>query len=172
MACLPILQTRTHAVNSTHLHLFLNHIPVLGVSGGLGLLAFALWRHSEETKRVALGILIIAALFAIPVFLTGEPAEAGVKGLPGVSKALIEKHEEVAGVALGGLLVIGAVAIVGLIWFRGRRLMPAWFGFTVLTGALIVSGLMGWTASLGGQVRHTEIRSANAPWFQPDLDRD
>ena len=159
-------------MNTTHLHLILNHIPVLGAAGGLGLLAFALWRHSEAIKRTALGILIIAALFAIPVFLTGEPAEDGVKGLPGVSKLLIEQHEEAASVALGGALVIGALALLGLIWFRGPRLIPAWFSLVTLMGALIVSGLMGWTASLGGQVRHTEIRS-DAPAQPPsDGDRD
>jgi hypothetical protein len=29
--------------------------------------------------------------------------------------------------------------------------------------AVIVSGLMAWTANLGGQIRHTEIRSNASP---------
>lgn len=159
-------------MNATHLHLILNHIPVLGVVFGLGFLAFALWRRNETVQRIALGLLLIAALFAVPTFLTGEPAEDGVQGLPGISKPLIEQHEKVAGVALGGTLVVGALALGGLIWFRSQRLMPAWFGLVMLTGALIVSGLMGWTASLGGQVRHTEIRSGAPGPSQSDNDHD
>jgi hypothetical protein len=137
----------------------LNHIPVVGTLIGLGLLALALWRRADELKRAALGLLLICALIALPTYMTGEPAENGVEGLPGVSKALIEQHEKAAGVALGGSLVVGVLALVGLIWFRGNRVVPAWFGVITLTGTLAVSVLMGWTASLGGQVRHTEIRS-------------
>ncbi len=145
-------------MNLIHLHLLLNHLPVVGTLCGFGLLAFALWRRSTDLKRAALGVLVISALVAIPAYMTGEPAEDGVKGLPGISRALIEQHEEAAGVALGGLLTVGVAALAGLIWFRGSRLMPAWFGVITLIGALIVTGLMAWTANLGGQVRHTEIR--------------
>lgn len=159
-------------MNLTHLHLILNHIPVVGTLCALGLLAYALWRHSEDIKRAALGVLVISALVAIPAYLTGEPAEDGVKGLPGVSKAIIERHEEAAGVALGGLLAVGVLALVGLIWIRGKRLMPAWFGAITLTCALIVSGLMVWTASLGGEVRHTEIRSGAPASFHGEQDHD
>jgi hypothetical protein len=51
--------------------------------------------------------------------------------LPGVSKALIEQHEEAAGVALGGVLTVGVLALAGLLWFRGSRCMPMWFGVTM-----------------------------------------
>lgn len=156
----------------THLHLVLNHIPVVGSLCGLGLLAFALWRSSEDIKRAALGVLVISALVAIPAYMTGEPAEDGTRGLPGVSKAIVERHEEAAGFALGGVLALGALGLVGLIWFRGKRVMPLWFGGITLAGALIVSGLMAWTARLGGEVRHTEIRSGAAASLNLEHDHD
>ncbi len=159
-------------MNLTHLHLLLNHLPIVGSLCGLGLLAFALWRHSEDIKRAALGVLVISALVAIPAYLTGEPAEDGTRGLTGVSKSLIERHEEAAGVALGGVLTLGALGLVGLVWFRGKRPMPSWFGGITLAGALIVSGLMAWTASLGGEVRHTEIRSGAAASLNLKHDHD
>lgn len=69
-------------MNLTHLHLLLNHLPVVGTICGAGLLAFTLSRRSNDLKRAALGLLVISALVAIPAYLTGEPAEDGVKGLP------------------------------------------------------------------------------------------
>ena len=159
-------------MNAAHLHLVLNHIPVLGTVFGLGLLAFGLLRRSEDVERVALGLLVVTALFAVPAYLTGEPAEDAVESRPGVARGLIEQHEAAAGAAFVGMLVLGGLALVGGIGFRGRRPIPAWFGGCVLLGALIVSGMMAWTAKLGGQVSHPEIRAgmADATLFEPDHD--
>lgn len=44
-----------------------------------------------------LGLLAVAGLSAIAVFLTGEPAEEVVEGRAGVSHDAIEAHEEWAG---------------------------------------------------------------------------
>jgi hypothetical protein len=145
-------------MNGPHWHLILNHIPVLGTAFGLGLLLFALWRKSDELKKAAFGALVIIALLAVPAYLTGEPAEGGVKGLPGVVKSDIEHHEEAATIAFVGVLVLGLGALLGLIVSRRGRTVPVWFSSLIVAAALIVSGLMAWTANLGGQVRHTEIR--------------
>lgn len=150
-------------MNATHLHLILNHIPVLGTAFGLGLLLFGLWRKSDELKKAALGVFVIVALAAVPVYLTGEPAEDGVKSLLDVSKPHMEQHEEAAGVAFTGVLALGVAALTGLIRFRRGRVLPGWFGVVSLVASLIVSGLMVWTANLGGQIRHSEIRAGNSP---------
>ena len=97
----------------------MNHIPVLGTFFGLALLAFAAWKRSDELRKAAFGTFVIAALAGVATYLTGEPAEDGVKGLPGISTALIEHHEEAAGIALGGAIALGVLALGGLIWFRG-----------------------------------------------------
>ena len=150
-------------MNVAHLHLLLNHLPVLGPIFGLALLLLGLWRESEPFKRVALGVLLVAALLAVPVYLTGEPAEDAVQMLPGVSKAITEKHEEVAVVAFTAMVALGAIALGGLIRYRGSRAVAPWFATVLLAATLLTSALMAWTAGLGGQVRHTEIRPASAP---------
>ncbi len=149
-------------MNPTHLHLMLNHIPILGIVFGLALLAYALWRKSEEIKKAALGTFLVAALVAVPAYLTGEPSEDSVKSLPGVAKAIVEEHEEAASVAFTGIVVLGVVALAGLLLFRQSR-VPIWFSTIILAASLIVSGLMLWTGNLGGKVRHTEIRAGASP---------
>ena len=151
-------QRSERTMNPVHLHLMLNHVPVLGSVFGLLLLGAALLRKSRELQKVSLAVCVIAAAVAIPVYFTGEPAEERIEHLPGVAKAIIEEHEEAAVVALASILALGAVAAAGLIVFRGQRSIPRWFVNASLIMALVTVGLMLRTANLGGKVRHTEIR--------------
>ena len=143
-------------MNAIHLHLMLTHVPVLGTVFALLLLGLGLARRSDELKKAALWAFALFAAFAVPVFLTGEPTEELVERLPGVSKAAIESHEDVAKIAFGLILSLGAVALGGLAWLR-RRPVSQRFALSVFTLALAASGLLAWTANLGGKVRHTEI---------------
>jgi uncharacterized membrane protein len=150
-------------MSPAHLHLMLNHVPVLGVIFGLGLLIQGLRRRSEELKRAALGVFVIVGLLAIPVYLSGESAADAVKSLPGVTGPIVERHDNAAAAAFTGMLALGGMALAGLLRFRGARVAPGWFIPSILAVSLLVSALMGWTAYLGGQIRHTEIRAHATP---------
>ena len=111
--------------------------------------------------RVSYYLLLFAGLTALPVFFTGEGAEETVEDLPGVSEALIGKHEDFARIALVGILATGLIAVVGLFRFSfGSMAKP--IRLVVFLLALSSSVLLAQTAHLGGQIRHTEIRSGNA----------
>ena len=160
-------------MTATHLHLLLNHLPVLGALFGMGLLFYGVLRKSEDLKRAALLVFVIVALLSIPVYLTGEPAEDGVKGLPGVSNVIVEKHEEAAVFTFGLLLVLGFTGLISLVIFRSGKLIPTWLNSGLLTLSLVVFGSSAWTANLGGQVRHTEIRpGAAAPAANAEHDEE
>jgi uncharacterized membrane protein len=146
-------------MNWAHVHLALSHLPVIGAIFGLLLLLLALLRKSEELKRVSLGVFVITALLALPVYFTGEPAEEMIEHLPGVAEPLIERHENAALFALLMAGVTGIVALIGLILFRRAETLPIWVVGAALVLSLATSGLMGWTANLGGEIRHTEIRA-------------
>jgi glucan phosphoethanolaminetransferase (alkaline phosphatase superfamily) len=146
-------------VSWAHIHLALNHVPVIGLLIVLLLLAVARLRASIELTRVSYGLLVLLAAAAVIVYLTGEPAEELIENLPGFSEALVEEHEEVALIATIGTGVLGLVALVGLMRFRPPRIEPAWYGRGVLLLALLMGGVMMWTANLGGQIRHSEIRA-------------
>lgn len=145
-------------MNQAHIHLLLNHLPVVGTLFSVLLLAVALLRKNDELRKVSLGFVVLVALAAIPTYLTGEPAEKIVEHLPGVSEALIESHEEAALFSLIAVEVAGIASLAGLFIFRRRSLPNAMFA-AALAITLVAAGLMGWTANLGGQIRHTEIRS-------------
>ena len=142
-------------MNWAHIHLMINHFPVIGVIFGFLLLVAAMAKKSEELKKVSLGIFIIMALIAIPVYLTGEPAEEMVEDLAGVSESIIEQHEEMALISLIAVILLGVTATVGLFFFRHSVTIPGWFVVIILILSIIAGGLIGKTANLGGQIRHS-----------------
>lgn len=145
-----------------HLHLALNHFPVIGSVIVLLLLMLAAYRRSDEVGRAGLLLAALVGAISVAVYLTGEPAEELIEHLPGFSETLTERHEDVALVAT---IVVGAMGVLALAVLaahrRGRslsrRTIAASAGF-----ALVACGLMGYTAFLGGQIRHTEVRTGVA----------
>jgi hypothetical protein len=146
-------------MNPAHLHLILTHIPVIGIPLGLCFLAYGFLRGSKGAMRGALFMLVAIAAIAIPTFLTGEPAEEIVEHLPGVAEPIIEQHEDAAVVSLVLTIVTGALAF-GALWLgrNERFLRIAMLG--TMGAAVAASISLGYTANLGGVIRHSEIRSA------------
>ncbi len=144
-----------------HVHLILNHVPVIGIVFVLVILAVALWRRSADNARLGLGAMAALAVVTGVVYWTGEPAEEAVEHLPGVSEALIHAHEDAALVAAIAVGVAGTAAAY-LLWVFRRHELPRWATRAALGLTLVAGGFMAWTANLGGQIRHTEVRSAQA----------
>ena len=143
-------------MNLTHLHLLMNHLPVLGVPFGLLLMCAGILRHSDELKKAALLAFVIAALVTLPVYFTGEPGEERIENLPGVTEAYIERHEDRAMFSLISVAVLGLVSLIAMV--RRHRNLSAPALPLVLALAVISTLSLGLTASAGGEIRHTEIR--------------
>jgi uncharacterized membrane protein len=146
-------------MSGAHLHLMLNHIPLLGLVFGAALLAYGLWRGAEDVQTASLGLLAVAGLSAIAVYLTGEPAEEIVEGVAGASHDAMEAHEAWGWYALWAGVATGGAALGTLLvgWIRERLGRGAVVLTLVL--ALLASGLIGYTANLGGKVSHPELRA-------------
>lgn len=144
-------------MNYPHVHLLLNHIPVLGTGFAFLLLAAGLWRKSDDLRRAALVLFVVVALVAIPTYLTGEPSGEILVKQGGVSSWQIERHDSAAEVALTAMECLGALALICL--FLEWRKLAAERPLRLLTVAVavVVIGLMAWTANLGGQIRHPEL---------------
>lgn len=146
-------------MNPAHLHLMLNHLPVVGVPLLAALLCWALIRRSRELYRVALAASVGLAALTYPVFLTGEPAEERVEDASWVRERMVHDHEERAEAALIAVLVTGAMAGFGFWQTRGGRNPNFTVGGLTLAGLAVSAGLLGWTALAGGSIRHDEIRT-------------
>lgn len=149
-------------MNSAHLHLVLNHAPVIGSIVVVLLLAVAFVRRSVDLQRVALIGAIGVGIITVAVYLTGEPAEEIVEPLLGVNKAAIDAHEAAAEAALIAISVAAVCSLGALVAFWRRPLAPKAAIASVLGLWMIAVGLVGWTANLGGKVRHTEIGASPA----------
>jgi hypothetical protein len=145
-----------------HVHLMLNHMPLLGTLAAALLLAWGRLRRSVEVTRLGLVAAVLVALLTVPVYLTGEPAEHSLRDLvPDVDRDLVEEHEERAEVGFIAVLVTGGLAVLAL-WL-GRREQPSPMLSGLVLAALVVCfGLFAWAALVGGQIRHTELRAAPA----------
>lgn len=146
-------------MNWAHVHLLLNHIPIVAMPFALALLIFALWSKHEPTKTFALSSIIAIGALTIPVYLTGEPAEPFLKDLPGIMESLIKDHEEMGELSLIAVLVTAAGAAASL-FLRSLRWRPLLLKGT-LAFACVSVGLLGYTGFLGGKIRHTEIRAVS-----------
>jgi hypothetical protein len=156
-------------MNGAQLHLMMNHIPVVGMIFTAAALAAGLLFRSGALVRSGFVLLVALSLAAVPVYFSGEPAEELVEDAAGVTHATIETHEDFAKIAMIGIVAIGLVALVALIR-AGRREMPRGFAVVMLVAALAWSGVLAWTAHLGGQIRHPEL-TGQLPAGVPAEDR-
>ena len=148
-------------MNFPHLHLLLNHFPIIGTMVGLGLFLISLLGKNEDLRRASLIIFPAMALLAIPTFFSGTGAQSAIRKTPGVSEALIERHQGAAMLALLFMEITGALALVGL-WKSHGISRPArwhWSLSAILIFSIVTVGLMARVGTTGGDIRHPEIGS-------------
>jgi hypothetical protein len=130
---------------------------LFGVAFGAFALAYALLRKQGPTCEEAYAIFVASGILAGATYLTESLAEDAAEKLPGVTEALVDAHQEAAVVALV-ITVLLAVASAAALALRGLQTM-LWTRSIVGVLALVAFASMGYAASLGGQMRHPEIRA-------------
>ena len=93
-----------------HLHLLLNHFPIIGTIIGLGLFIIALIAKSDHLKQASLLVLLGIAMLAFPTYLSGTAAAEEIAKLPGVSEDLIKAHQNSALLAFIFMEITGSFA--------------------------------------------------------------
>lgn len=141
----------------THLHLIITHLPIYGSILGTLVLIYGMVTKSHHTKMAAYFVLLIAALGGIVAFSTGEAAEETVKNAQGISKNVIEQHEEFANITFTVIIALGLASLAGLLltWKKSKLTNVILIIAVILSIACV--GMSSWTGYLGGKIRHTEI---------------
>ena len=144
-----------------HLHLALNHVPVLGTIFVALLLGVALLRKSNELKRVSLVAFVALAVVSIPIKFTGDFAHEKLAKAEWLDQSRAVAHEQMADQATTGMFLLGLVAAFALWQGRGDRELRQVTLWVVLAFALATFALMVRTANSGGELRHEEIRTSS-----------
>ncbi len=149
-------------MNGAHLHLVMNHIPVLGAFAIVALTLLAKFKNDESLTKLNFQLMALIGLLTAPVYFTGEGAEEVLEKLPGFSEAIVERHEELGlyGLILAGIL--GLIGLIGLYLLRKNKAMAfsLWKGSLSVGVIFLVVTLL--IANAGGEIRHTEIRKDSA----------
>ena len=151
-------------MNDAHLHLVVNHFPIIGTIFGLGILIVGMILKNNSVKTVAYVLFILAAIFAAFSMSTGEGAEELVEDMPNIGKEIIHEHEELAEKFALVLYAMGALSLVS-IYFSIKKISLLKYT-TIITLLLALMGvfLAQKVGTSGGEIRHTEIRAnSNSP---------
>ena len=152
-----------------HLHLLLNHVPVVGAVFLVLLFGFAVVQRDSRLSRMGLFVCVLLAAITAAVYFTGGAAEEIAEKISGVSERTIALHEEAAEISTIAFAISGILALGSLLFFR-RKPIPQSATVAALALTLLVGGMMAWTANLGGNIRHTELQTAQLPVTGEDGD--
>lgn len=145
-------------MNDAHLHLVVNHFPIVGPILGLGILITGIILKNNSVKNTAYVLFIVAAIFAAFSMGTGEGAEEMVEDMPTVGKQIIHEHEEMAEKLALVLYVLGAISLGGLILSYLKNTKETLLSYVAVVVAVVGVYFSQQTGTTGGEVRHTEIR--------------
>lgn len=147
-------------MSGAQFHLAISHVPVVGSFFVLALfLAAARWRVAS-LWRAGLVSAVLMALCASAAMTSGPVAQDEVRSsLDPIGLELARLHE------VAGQLVTAALALLAVLslhaWLvlgpQGPR--ARWIAPALLVTALLAAGSGVWAASVGGRIRHLELRT-------------
>lgn len=147
-------------MNGAHLHLMLNHFPLVGLFFSALILGFGFFRRNESYLRIGLYAILLCGVLAAPTFLSGESAEEVIESLPAFSEPHVEAHEEAAELVIWLIGATAFAAFGSLVSFWKKPNLAR--QLTVATFILNLFAVIGiaWVNNLGGKISHPEIRDS------------
>lgn len=167
-------------MNPAHIHLLLNHFPII-----ISIVAFVIFiigfiKKNDTLTKTAFWLFIASAIFVIPVYLTGEPAENIVEKMPGVNGDLIENHEKGATWAIIYNVLLGLYSAVVLFLYHKKGKFDKKLMIITIVLCLFSISTIIVVGSSGGKIHHMELREGfnpntfqdNAPYQEHKKDKD
>jgi uncharacterized membrane protein len=144
----------------SHAHVILNHFPTVGLVFALAFYIAALVTKNVLITRSCLVLFVICGILGVPTYVSGAASMWALTdpGVPGISKAVINVHRDMALLTLFGLAFTGVAAWIELWRFRQLRRFSSLSLYLILAFAVITLAIGAETGHLGGQINHPEIR--------------
>lgn len=139
-------------MSAVHLHLLICHVPIIGTFFALLILISGLLKKNTSLINLANIGFVIMAGFSIAAIITGELAESFFEANNLVEESVLEAHEFAAAMAQWASYITGFFA---LLTFFKKKFFE--YKYIILIFAFITMGLMAYTGSTGGAIKHTEL---------------
>ena len=155
-------------MNAAHWHLVTVHLPVIGCPFTFLILFIAHLKNDHLWFQIGTGFLLLCLIGTLGAYFTGPPTYEFLQKEYQVEKNIIEQHAMMARAAFYGMILL---AIFGLnILMRHWQEEPPslWLNRSLLLLLFVICWLFAWSAHLGGQIRHPEIRAPSLIIF-PEL---
>ena len=156
--------------NAAHLHLLVNHFPIIGGFLAIPLLAMAFFLRKERGLLLAaVFLLVVTAVTGWLSVSTGDKAMDMIENQEGKpwfkvfdsARDAVDEHEERADKAMFVAVPTALLGIVVLLLAHRRAadnpLPRIWIG-ALFVGAVATGGAMAYVGNAGGGIMHREIR--------------
>lgn len=148
-------------MNDAHLHMVVNHFPIIGLIFGTGILVVGIVLKNKSVQNTAFVLLSIAAIFGFASMATGEGAEEIVEDFPNIGKKIIHEHEELAETFVLFLYATGLLALISLVLNFKNNAKVKFVIYATLVVSIVTCVFAKSVGISGGEIRHTEIRASN-----------
>jgi uncharacterized membrane protein len=143
-------------MNAAHLHLLVNHLPIVGLLIAFFTFLFGVIFKNSTVKRTALCICILCSTSVFLANASGEEAEEQVEEIVGIDHRTIHEHEEAAE-PLMPVAILTILASAVSLWSdlkqKSFTTKVQLFTFILMLAGVIISARAGYT---GGMIRHPE----------------
>jgi len=151
-----------------HLHLALNHIPIIGLAVACLPVLVGILFHSRGALASGLLAVVLCACTMPAIIETGEAAQESFAdgsiepGMDAASKEAFREHSGRAKFTAPVVYASGILALAALLTLIKFPRQAAWGSWAVLLGVAFSIALSIWTAEAGGRIRHPEFRPGTA----------
>lgn len=142
-------------MNTAHLHLITNHLPVLGLAFSAISLLWGMYKNSRNTLLLAFSLVLISALGGFIAGNTGEGAEEAVEKMIGISHEAIHEHEEAAEAAMPFIIASGILSMVAGFLLIKNHTYSKISQWLLLLSVVTGCSLSARAGLLGGKIRHS-----------------
>ncbi|GCE23395.1 hypothetical protein [Dictyobacter kobayashii] len=146
-------------MNMAHIHLLVNHFPIIGSIFISIMFLIALVFKNVFLQKVSLWFLVVVALFTAVAYLSGDGARNVLESVTHVPDSMVHDHESMARIGLILMFFAGAISLFGVVFYSHKPTLPRYLQITVMAILVVSVIVFIYVGYLGGQISHPEIRS-------------